>query len=240
MLLPRMRGVIGRRILANYRVEPEALQRVLPPPFRPQLVSGYGIAGICMIRLEAVRPHFLPPMLGVGSENAAHRIAVEWDTDAGVQQGVYIARRDTSSRLNTLVGGWLFPGEQHHACFRSEESDQSLEVDFISDDRSAYACVLGRPSTMWTAASVFPSLAAASDFFARGSLGYSLTRDPQRFDGIELRCQHWEVAPLDVQRFESSFFDDRRLFPHGALHFDCALLMRNIDHEWHGRPPLCA
>jgi hypothetical protein len=60
------------------------------------------------------------------------------------------------------------------------------------------------------------------------------------FDGLELRSFAWQVQPLAAERVESSFFDDRTLFPQGSVEFDCALLMRGIDHEWHGREPLCA
>ena len=64
MRIPVMRGVIDRRILANYRVDPECLQRILPAPFRPQLVDGHGIAGICLIRLKQIRPRFFSFMPG--------------------------------------------------------------------------------------------------------------------------------------------------------------------------------
>ena len=36
----------------------------------------------------------------------------------------------------------------------------------------------------------------------------------------------------------SSFFEDESLFPRGSVGFDCALLMRGIEHEWHGKPDL--
>ena len=29
------------------------------------------------------------------------------------------------------------------------------------------------------------------------------------------------------------------LFPRGSIEFDCALLMRGIEHEWHGKGDLC-
>jgi hypothetical protein len=51
MRLPVIRGVIDRRILVNYRVAPEVLAKTLPPPFRPKLYNGHGVAGICLIRL---------------------------------------------------------------------------------------------------------------------------------------------------------------------------------------------
>ena len=58
MRLPVIRGVIDRRILVNYRVDPDALRRILPSPFRPKLIRGYGIAGVCLIRLRQMRPRW--------------------------------------------------------------------------------------------------------------------------------------------------------------------------------------
>jgi hypothetical protein len=87
--------------------------------------------------------------------------------------------------------------------------------------------------------SIFASLEEASEFFRGGSLGYSTTRDPRTFQGLELRCPEWKVEPLEVESVQSSYFDDRTLFPPGSSEFDCALLMRNIAHEWHGRADLC-
>jgi hypothetical protein len=55
-----------------------------------------------------------------------------------------------------------------------------------------------------------------------------------------LRSFRWQVQPLAVERVESSFFENRALFPPGSVAFDCTLLMRGIEHEWHGRGQLCA
>src|SRR5271155_4194265 len=102
MRIPVVRGVIDRRILVNFRVDPEVLARTLPKPFQPKLTHGAGMAGVCLIQ---IRPRFVPSFLGISSENAAHRIAVQWEQDGVRREGVFIPRRDTSSRLNTLVGG---------------------------------------------------------------------------------------------------------------------------------------
>lgn len=239
MRIPIVRGIIERRILANYRVDPARIAAVLPPPFRPQIVNGYAIGGICLIRLKQVRPKFLPFPCGIGSENAAHRIAVEWDANGETQHGVYIPRRDTSSWLNSLAGGRIFPGLHHHARFTVAESDDCFSVTMNSDDGSASVHVSGRVAPELPAGSVFRSLHEASDFFARGSLGYSHTATRGRYDGLELHCRNWQVQSLDVDAIQSSYFEDAARFPAGSVHFDCALLMRNIVHEWHGRPDLC-
>jgi len=95
---PAMSSVIERRLLVNYRVDPEVAASLLPAPLRPQLVNGWAVAGVCLIRLRRLRPRGLPGWAGMRTENAAHRVAAEWDGTGGRQSGVYIPRRDTSSR----------------------------------------------------------------------------------------------------------------------------------------------
>ena len=85
---PSMSSVIERRLLVNYRVDPEVAAKLLAPlqlpaPLRPQLVNGWAVAGICLIRLGRLRPSRLPGWAGMRTENAAHRIAVEWDSTGG-------------------------------------------------------------------------------------------------------------------------------------------------------------
>ena len=240
MKIPVIEGLIDRRILVNFRVDPTVLAPLLPAPFRPQLANGAGMAGVCLIRLKQIRPRGLPGFLGISSENAAHRIAVEWDEGGTACQGVYIPRRDTSSRLNTLVGGRLFPGVHHHATFDVRETAEDFHVALASADGSTRVEVDGRVATDLPSGSIFRSLAEASRFFERGALGYSETRVPGTYDGLELRSRDWRVEPLDVTRLESSFFSDTDRFPKGSAVLDCALLMRHIHHEWHGRTPLCA
>jgi len=199
-----------------------------------------GIGGICLVRLKQVRPRHLPAFLGISSENAAHRIAVEWEQDGRTQTGVYIPRRDTSSRLNTLLGGRVFPGVHHHARFETQEQKGRYSVSMLSDDGDAHIAVEGHRCDDLPETSVFRSLRDASNFFECGSLGYSASSGGGRYDGLELRTLNWNVEPLSVDRVESSFFGDHGVLPAGSAEFDCALLMRGIEHEWHGREPLKA
>jgi hypothetical protein len=197
------------------------------------------MAGICLIRLKNVRPTFSPSWLGITSENAAHRAAVEWDNHGLTRQGVYIFRRDTSSRLNALVGGKLFPGSHHRACFTVDESGDELSIALTSDDQFTRIAVRGRQTAAWSNDSVFDSLEEASAFFEAGSVGFSPTTSPERYQGVQLECRNWQVNPLNVEHVESNFFDDTHRFPKGSIELDCALLMRGIEHEWHGVPDLC-
>ena len=85
--------------------------------------------------------------------------------------------------------------------------------------------------------SIFASLEEASAFFEQGSRGYSVTNKPGTLDSLELRCKGWKVEPLQATEVRSSFFDDQERFPKGSAELDCALLMRNIHHEWHVQEP---
>jgi hypothetical protein len=164
MKVPRIQGIIDRRILANYRVDPAAIAPLLPPPFRPQRFAGHAIAGICLIRLRQIRPRGVPAFFGLSSENAAHRIAVEWDDGGETRRGVYIPRRDSSSRLNALAGGRLFPGVHHHASFTVRETRDHLDVSVRSDDGGSRVSIDAAVATRLPSGSVFPDLGAASAF----------------------------------------------------------------------------
>jgi len=233
--LPIIRGVIARRILVNFRCDAEVLARLVPPPFRLKLVHGLGMAGICLIRLKHVGPRWLPGPFGLASDNAAHRIAVEWDEADTVREGVFIPRRDTSSRLNELAGGRFFPGVHHHANFKVCESAHRFKVELNSDDGRTHVRIAARVAELSPGNSVFASLNEASQFFRAGSHGWSARSVADEFDGLELHTTTWKMEPLIVERIESSFFADRPLFPQGAAQFDSAFLMRDIEHEWHGR-----
>ena len=238
MQLPVIQGLIRRRILVNFRVDPGVMQAQLPARFRPKLHDGHAIAGICLIRLEEIRPRLAPAWIGISSENAAHRIAVRWDGDGGEKEGVFIPRRDTSSWVNHLAGGRVFPGEHHHARFGVREGSDAIDLVMRSADGEVFVRVRGKRGGELARSSCFRSLGEASAFFEPGSLGYSVTGDAGRLDGIELRTKGWSLEPLQVADVESSWFSDTARFPRGSVEFDCALLMRNVGHEWHGAEDL--
>jgi len=239
--IPAIKGIIKRRLLVNYRADPSVIQGILPKPFRPKVQKGHAIAGICLIRLEQIRPVGLPGIFGLASENAAHRIAVEWeDADGLTREGVFIPRRDTNSTLNHLAGGRLFPGEHSPASFAVVEIGSQVELSMRSLDGEVSVNVIGKDSDEWPANSCFSSLAEASTFFERGSLGYSVTRERNRFDGLLLQTLQWRVRALAVTRVFSSFFADSSRFPKGSVEFDHALVMRDILHQWHSAEDLHA
>ena len=230
MKIPIIQGIIDRRVLVNFTVDPVVIQKIIPPAFRPKLYKGKAIAGICLIRLKHIRPKGLPAFIGIASENGAHRIAVEWTENGEVKEGVFVPRRDTSSLINSLVGGRVFPGRHFHARFDVKEENGHYHIAFKSSDGTKISIDANKTETL-TKKSIFEDLDAASKFFEGGDIGYS--PNGNKLDGLQLKTFSWKVEPLHVLAVQSDFFENENIFPKGSVQFDNALLMTQIKHEWH-------
>ena len=223
--LATLRAQVRRRLLISYRVDPEVAQALLPEPFRPQLVDGSAVAGVCMIGLESIRPGWLRLRAGFRSENVAHRIAVEWQEGDRVRTGVYIVERHSSALLPVLAGGRLFPGVQKRARFDLDETEERFRVAMTSRETSVDVDV--RLGGTWSS-TLFPTVEAASAFHEDGAVGWS----PRRGGGvepIELTSTEWAVEPAEVLGIRSSFFD---ALPEGAAVLDSAVAMRDVPFFW--------
>lgn len=229
MKIPTIHGYIDRRILINFTADPKSVEKIIPFPFRPKIYKGKAIVGICLIRLKNIKPKGFPDFIGVNSENGAHRIAVEWDENGQIKSGVYIPRRDTSLKLNALVGGRIFPGKHYHAKFNVVEKNENYHISFKSSDDTEIL-IDAIETESFSKESIFGTLKNASDFFESGALGFSPNKN--KFDGLRLKIYKWEVKSLEVSKVKSSFFENEEIFPKGSVNFDNALLMTNIEHEW--------
>lgn len=240
MRAPTVKATLQRRILVNYRVQPDALTAILPPPFRPALVHGYGIAGICLIRLGDLRLAGFPALPVPTTENMAHRIAVEWDSAEGPVNGVYIPRRDTSSLVTKLLGGRAFPGWHHLARFGVEEHGGRYRVDIASRDGEVQVAVAAHRADDVSPGSVFGDVEEASAFFRCAPMGYAATPRRHVFDGVTLTAEDWSITALYLDELRSSFFDDPGRFPPGTASFDSAFLMADLETTWQPQPALRA
>lgn len=229
MKIPTIKGIIDRRILINFVADPEIISKLIPKPFRPKTYKGKAIVGICLIRLKEIRPKGFPSFIGISSENGAHRIAVEWDDNGEIKEGVYIPRRDSNSFFNSMVGGRIFPGKHFHAKFDIVESNGNYKIGFKSSDNTTISIEAKKANT-FNPDSIFETLHNVSKFMESGALGYSPNGD--KYEGLLLKTYNWKIEPLDVTSVNSSFFENLENFPKGSIKFDNALLMTGIEHEW--------
>lgn len=235
-----MVATIERRLLVNYRLDPSVAARLLPDGLRPQLHRGDAVAGVCLLRMGGLRPRWSPPGIGWGAENAAHRIAVEWDGPDGIEHGVYIPMRFSASWVPVALGGRVMPGVHRHAAFDVQEDEDRFRVAFEAtgtdpdgghgtDGDAVEADVdvsLERPER-WTSG-LFRDLDEASEFFRVGAVGWSPDHHG-RFEGLELRTDAWSVAAGRAHRVHSSFLDG---LPRDSAEFSDVLVMRDVPITW--------
>jgi hypothetical protein len=74
--------VIERRLLVNYRIDPDQVAALLPGPFRPQVVRDHAVGGVCFIHPSGIRP--APALLMTD-------IAARWTADRRRAHGEHAA-----------------------------------------------------------------------------------------------------------------------------------------------------
>jgi hypothetical protein len=214
------------------------MARHLPRPFRPSLVGGKALAGVCLIRLEQIRPPFAPQFVGIRSENAAHRVAVTWTDRRGRKAaGVYVLRRDTDSFWNHLAGGRLFPGVHRLSRFRVSDDGHRVRLRIDSADGLADFSIDARSTESLPETSVFQTLDEARRFFECGQDGYSASADKSAFEGVRLETDPWILKPLEVDSVTAKYFEDPADFPEGSVAFDSAFVLRDVGHAWRALDP---
>lgn len=221
-----IRGRMRRRLLLTYRVDPAVARSVVPAPFRPQIVDGSAVGGVCLIALTELRPGWMLPGIGISTENAAHRFAVEWDEGEETRAGVYVMERHTSGAVPVIGGGRFFPGVQQRARFDVEESGSRFQVRM--DAPGAHVGADVELTDQWRS-TLFSTIDDASQFYRAGAVGWSPRRDDRGAEAVELTSERWEVEAGRVREVSSSFFD--RL-PGGSAEIDSALVMRDIPVTW--------
>lgn len=227
-------GIIDHRILLNFRIDPDVIQAQIPSDFKPKIVKGYAIAGVCQVSLSSMAPLGIPRIIQTSSHNIAHRVAV--DTPDG--EGVYIIRYDTNSKLNKLSGGRLFPGVYGLANFNISSKKDNYVVDIRKSDDSPLVLIDASLEKTLPEGSVFKDADELSLFFKNGNIGWSSSIGKDRFDSVELKTNGWNMEPLLVLKQFSEVFSDQEKYPSGSVQFDSAMIMRNISHSWVSRPEL--
>lgn len=221
-VLREVRAHLRRRLLLSYRLDPEVARGLLPERFRPQIVNGHALAGVCVLGIEDIRPKWFRSRWGLRSENAAHRMAVEWDENGEVRRGVYIFERHSSAWSPVLFGGRLFPGVHRKARFTIDESGDryALTMDTKGESLAADVEVGGE----WRSG-VFATVEDASEFYRAGRIGWSRRHDGVTFEPVAVTSEEWSVEGARMLSLRSSFFD---ALPHGAAEFDSVVVMRDL------------
>ena len=135
------------------------------------------------------------------------------------------------------TSGRLFPGVHEEASISRATAPDRVDVHLsgIADDTGV--TLSGPVVDRMPPNSVFADIDAATAFFARDSVGWSVGHRTDMLEGVELVAERFALVPLGVEAMRSTFFTDPERFPAGSARFDSALLMRRTPARWRALSP---
>ncbi len=238
--LAQATGILEDTILLNFRTDVEVVKRLLPSPFEPRLVDGFGLVGILLFKmrdLECERNIGLPTF---SSEHVLYRIAVTWQQGGRRYHGMYILRHEVNTRLpirQTRRG--LFPLAAIPVTWRRMPWSGSFE--WTLKNRNRLRLEIGaRLSRKFPVESVFESLEAASDFFARERAAVAPRYQKTVFANTHFLPLNWSLKPLHIHQLKTDFSQLENLFPKGSIFFDSGLIWLQMPCRWQEGPEILA
>lgn len=210
-----VKGVIARRVLITYRIDPVVVSEILPAPMRPKLYERYAIGGVSLIRHHDLQTDFAPFFRLDVTEGAEYHFAVEFDEDGKTRSGVYVVRRESNSFSDRDIFELYYPGGPSHSHFDSVETESSILMKVTSLDDDVEIEFKGNVRTDWPEGSVFLTIEDAGDFFFSGQDAVLGSED----DIWTLEAMHPDVV-------NSTYFDCTRRFLPGSIELDNVILMR--------------
>ncbi|MAG57351.1 MAG: hypothetical protein CMJ83_13745 [Planctomycetes bacterium] len=246
--------VWAEAVCANFRVDPDALARIVPDDFELDLYDGHGFVSLTISRLQDFGIGHLPRMLRMNFYQSTYRAHVSYTDFRGeTRRGCYFVRSETNSRIMSLTAN-LLPEFRAHRCgthpILMARHDGHLVVTVDSGDDPAGKVVLvldtelavhGMPPD-----SVFPSIPAAYDYIVDFHDAFS--HDPDRGEIFILRIERggWDIDVLDPVDAYFGYLEEGP-FPSGAAVLDSVFYFRDTPYRWlplvketrprgHGRP----
>jgi len=212
-------GVVERRLLVTYRLDPDVAKEVLPAPLQARLIGGYAVAGIALAHVGRIRPAGLPAVVGLSRETGMHGIAVEWGTTRSLHTGVFVMHRDS-------VGAG--PGRRLRWAprFTVDERADGLRVAYTSRDHAVRVDVDVSLAAGLAGSALFRDVRAAIRFLELD--GPEGTSWGPSLRGLKLSAGDRCFGAARVRTATSSIFADTSVFPPGSLHVDSALLLRDL------------
>ncbi|MBI3943230.1 MAG: DUF2071 domain-containing protein [Chloroflexi bacterium] len=241
-MLPRhpvpMQTIFQECYLVNFAIDPEVLQRALPPAIEPDLHQGRAYLSIVIAVMHKIRPAFLPERLGITYHQVVYRAVVRYQG----KRGVYFLRSDADNFFMSLAGDWLTFFRFHysqityrkerdrkeHQCatFRLQPGDKApAGIDALYD--------LGQKSKEMPPASHFSSLAEAQDFLVELFTAYGYDPLSGKVDFVNIKRGEWHIDVVPDVRAEYTFMQDSPLFPPGSAQLDSVFYATHMPYYWY-------
>ena len=188
--------------------------------------------------LPGASPRILPGWLGLRSENARASNRRRMGTGRRGLRKVFSFRAETRTLPSTNFLVVSVPWHFHKGSFDGDEAADQISLTIYPSRRPRKeARFKGRVGRALSETSLFDTVEQAASFFSLGATGYSATHKEVITTGWSCAALDWHVSRWTLRTHIPAAFRFEAL-SEGSVELDCALVMRNIEHEWHSRPDL--
>lgn len=226
-----VRANLDRVILLVYRLQPDAIQPLLPATMKLRTMAGHAFGGVLLARRRDLRMR-LGRAAWEGTQFAVHYLHIVDDPKQRSRYGTYVIRRDTTSRLNALLAPCGPRNRLHHASFRVAETGPKIDLEATSDDRQMHLHIAGRLAAQLSPHSTFLNTDQACSFLRDGLIGLGIVVRHQQTPPAHPANGQCRLVPMRLERFESSVFDSGPLSTETPCHLDSAFWLQDVEHAW--------
>ena len=230
--LAQATGILEETVLLNFRTDAEVLRKLLPAPFEPRLVDGYGLVGILLFRMRDLACETQRGLPSPPSEHVLYRVAVSWEQGMRRFHGMYVLRHEVNTRLPLPQRRrGLFPMAGSPIRWHRLPWKESFEWTLRSRRglRLQVGASLGR---RWPAGSVFESMDEASHFFSQERAAVAPRFQKAIFANTHFLPLSWSAKPLYVHQLETDFSQMENLFPRDRMFFDSGMIWQQMPCRW--------
>lgn len=220
-VVKRVSAHIERRIVINFSVDPNEIERVVDCPWlRPQVVAGQGVASLCVLWMDGVIPTGWPKFLAQSQISIAVRFGVI-NVETG-EPGVYVPERCS----NTVLA-WLLTrmgGSCIHPKIRVTEADGVIGIKRNGVDFAGF-----RVDDTPKESKLFSNSGEFEDFIRAGKRSYGPALRRGQIDVVDLNKSETSFVPLGVEMLDLRGIS--AIIP-GVLTLDSAYETRNAEYAW--------
>jgi hypothetical protein len=204
-----IRAHFGHCLVLTYAFPRELLEPLLCPGLTLDTFGDLGFLAVAMVQTRALRPAFLPPLLGLDFFLAGYRIFVRFRTAAGrTLRGLRILRSDTDRPLMASAGNLLTHYGYRKSDVRWVEQEGKLEIAIRTPraeaDLRVVADLTSKPAAL-PEGSPFAGLEEARKY--AGPLPFTFDYEPETHSILMVQGvrKQWDPQPVHVEVLENSF-----------------------------------
>ncbi len=229
-----MRTTFRTCVLVNFAVDPQALQRKLPPHLKPDLHEGKAYLSIVIARMIKMRPDFLPRVFGLTYNQIVYRAVVR----RGAERGVTFLRSDADNALMVAAGNAFTFFRFHRSQIDWAENDDEVRIRTrpLDGAKASIEASYNRrtPLAVLPPTSRFRTITEAQAFLSELYVAFGAMRPNERCETVRIERTTWDSAVVADSDGVYDAMTSGLLFDRETASLDSIFLVRNLEYHWRG------